>query len=401
MKYIVIVPDGMWDEKCEELGGLTPLEAARTTNMDYLAQHGMTGRVQTIPQGMHPGSDIGNMSIFGYAPQKYHTGRAPIEAANLGIDLAEDELAFRMNLITELDGKLADYSAGHITDKEAVELIDDLRKACPWPDMTLYAGKSYRHIMVLKTPKADEFLKIPTFAPHDILGQPIAKFLPKGPHSERLLALMEKSEEVFKEHPVNNVRVDLGENPATMVWLWGQGKKPQLPPFKEKYGIKGGGVISAVDLIHGIGKLAGLKSIEVPGITGYYDTNYAGKAEEALAFLKKNDFVYIHIEAPDEAGHNGDARAKMDCIEKIDQEIVGRILNTYGEHDNVRILLLPDHPTPVHRRTHTSDPVGFILFGKGISHDGSQTYTEASCAEKDLTFASGAELMDYFMSAYA
>lgn len=399
MKYIVIVPDGMTDQPVEELGGKTPLEAARTTNMDYLAQHGSTGLIQTIPDKMKPGSDIGNMALLGYDPKKYHTGRAPLEAANLGIELKNDEVAFRCNLVTIVKGEMSDYSAGHIKTEEASLLIDSLNKDINLDDIKFTTGNGYRHLLVLKVRDPRIYCAITTTPPHDILGKNFKSFLPHGPESEMLLKLMERSKEIFLGHSVNQVRIDLGENPANTIWLWGQGTRPKLPSFEKKFGVKGS-IISAVDLVNGIGRLAGLDVINVPGITGYYDTNYLGKAEYALESLKKKDFVYIHIEAPDEAGHNGDIKAKITSIENIDKDIVGTILNRYSEHDNIRILVVPDHPTPVKLRTHTSDPVGFVMYGKGIAHDGSENYSETETGKNGLKFDSGEALMDHFMTKY-
>ena len=396
MKYIIIVPDGMADEPLEQLGGKTPLEAARTTNMDYLAQHGCTGTVQTIPDKMSPGSDIGNMALLGYEPNTCHTGRAPLEAANLNIHLQEDEVAVRCNLITVENDAMSDYSAGHISTKEATLLIDELNAQIDQPGVKFYAGKSYRHLLVVKVRQPQEYLNIKTVAPHDILGKPIASYLPKGPEAGMLLKLMEQSKEILAHHEVNRVRLDLGENPADMIWLWGQGTRPKLPSFNDKFDVKGC-IISAVDLVNGIGRLAGLDVIDVPGITGYYDTNYAGKAQYALEALQTRNFVYVHIEAPDEAGHNGDVKAKIEAIEKIDKEIVGTVINHFNEHDNVRILVLPDHPTPVALRTHTADPVGFVAFGKGIASNGAQQYNENISREQNFHFKSGYELIEWFM----
>lgn len=399
MKYIVILADGMADEPVKEFGNKTPLEAAHTPNMDYMAGHGMAGLVKTIPDGVHPGSDIGNMAILGYDPTIYHTGRAPLEAANMNIVLGPDEVAFRCNLITTHEGAMKDYSAGHISTKEADELIAALNRELGSPDVRFHTGKSYRHLMVLKTTDPQKFRNITTVAPHDILNKKLKDHLPKGPGAETLLRLMEKSKSIFESHPINQVRADLGENPSDMIWLWGQGVKPQLPAFEAKYGIKGG-IISAVDLVCGIGRLASLEVIDVPGITGYYDTNFQGKAEYALASLERNDFVYIHVEAPDEAGHNGDFKAKSEAIANIDKHIVGAMLNRFGEHDNARILVLPDHPTPVRKRTHTADPVGFVMYGKGIAHNGCQEFTEKAAAEKGMKFTSGGALMEYFIKKH-
>lgn len=399
MKNIIIVPDGMADEPLEELGGKTPLEMANTANMDHLARNGTTGLVQTIPSGFKPGSDIGNMAIMGYNPAECHTGRAPLEAANLNIDLAPDEIAFRCNLVTIHKGKMSDYSAGHIETKEASVLIDSLNKDIDLERIRFHVGRSYRHLLILKVLKPEDYMKIETVPPHDILGKDVKPHLPKGAESEMLLKLMEKAKEIFKDHPVNQVRVDLGENPANGIWLWGQGTKPTFPSFKSKFGVKGS-IISAVDLVNGIGKLADLEVVYVPGITGYYDTDYLAKAEYALKALKKRSFVYIHIEAPDEAGHNGDIKQKLHSIERIDKDIVGTILNHFGEHDDVRIMVLPDHPTPVQKRTHTSDPVPFVMYGKGIAHDGSEEYGESACKAKGLKFESGEALTTEFMTKY-
>ncbi|MBN1870079.1 MAG: cofactor-independent phosphoglycerate mutase [Candidatus Omnitrophica bacterium] len=399
MKYIVIIPDGMADHPLEELGNKTPLEAARTTNMDYLAQHGSTGLVRTIPEKMSPGSEIGNLALMGYDPRKYQCGRAPIEAANLKITIADDEVVFRCNLVTVVDHKMADYSAGHIKTREASLLIDTLNEKIDLDGVKFYAGKSYRHLLVLKARHPKTFCDIKTTPPHDILNKDITPYLPKGPESGTLLKLMERSVDIFKDHSVNEVRIDLGENPANMIWLWGQGRRIELPSFQKKYGVSGS-IISAVDLVNGIGRLAGLDVIDVPGITGYYDTNYLGKAQYALESLKHKDFVFIHIEAPDEAGHNGDIRAKVAAIERVDQDIVGTILNHYGEHDPVRILVLPDHPTPLKLRTHTADPVPFVMFGKGIAQDGSQEFSEKEGGKNGLKFESGEALLNHFMTKY-
>ena len=396
MKYIIIVPDGMADEPIEELGGRTPLETAQTKHMNFMAQHGLVGLVQTIPDGMKPGSDVGNMALLGYDPKTCLTGRAPLEAANMNISLAADEIAFRCNLVTISDDKMVDYSAGHIRTEEAKVLINDLNKETGTDSVRFYPGKSYRHLLVLKVNDVQKYMAMATTPPHDISGKDIKAYLPQGEEALKILNLMEKSKAVFQNHAINLVRLDLKENPATMIWLWGQGIRPQLVPFKEKFGRKGG-VISAVDLVNGIGRLVGLEIINVPGITGYYDTNFQGKADYALKSLEENDFVYIHIEAPDEAGHNGDAKAKVKAIEDIDQYIVGTVLKHFKGNENVRILVLPDHPTPVKLRTHTKDPVGFVMYGQGIAHSGSQNYSETSAKAQGLKFSSGEELMKYFL----
>ena len=396
MKWIMLVPDGVADEPCPQLNGKTPLEAAHTVNMDYMAQNGLCGLVKTIPDGLAPGSDVGNLALLGYDPQVNFSGRAPLEAANMGVILKADEVAFRCNLVTVIDGKMADYSAGHIDSEEARNLIEDLQRAIDWPDVRFYPGKSYRHLMVIKSLNVPKLAAIKTVAPHDIPGQPIAGHLPSGPQSEILLTLMEKSGKILGRHPINHAREGLGDKPANQVWLWGQGQKPDLPSFKERWHLTGA-VISAVDLVNGIGRLAGLKVVTVPGANGYYDTNYKGKAEYALEALKDHDLVYVHVEAADEAGHNGDLKMKMESIERFDRDLVGTILNRYGKNDDARILVTPDHPTPVAKRTHTSSPVPFVMFGRGIKPNGAVQYGETAAAKNGLKFQSGEEMMRYFL----
>ncbi|MBI3602659.1 MAG: cofactor-independent phosphoglycerate mutase [Candidatus Omnitrophica bacterium] len=398
MKYIILVPDGMADEPIVELGGQTPLEAAHTPNMDFLAQKGLSALVQTIPEGMAPGSDIGNLALMGYDPRVNFSGRAPLEAANLGVKLDDDEVAFRCNLITEEDGIMVDYSAGHIPSDEAKLLIEYLARAIDWPDVRFYPGKSYRHLMVMKTLNVEQMLKVKTVPPHDILNQPLKNYLPGGPQSTILLNLMEKSRGILSGHQVNTVRLDMEEKPANMIWLWGQGSRPQLPLFKDRYSLSGC-VISAVDLVNGIGCLVGFEVISVPGANGYYDTNYKGKAEYALESLKKHDFVYVHVESPDEAGHNGDCKAKVECIERFDKFVVGTVRTYLKSHPQVRLLVAPDHPTPIVRRTHTSSPVPFVMVGPGIEPNGTKAYSEKAADQKGLKFHSGEEMMRYFLKA--
>ncbi len=399
MKYIVIVPDGMADQPLEELGAKTPMEVAHTANMDYLAQNGFTGLVQTIPAGMKPGSDVGNLSVMGYDPRSCFSGRAPLEAANLGITLKDNEIAFRCNLVTMDNKRMLDYSSGHISSEEAAKLIGALNEHLSEDGLRFVAGKSYRHLLILRVNNVEAYSQIKCTPPHDIMGRDFSKYLPQGQGAMTLLRLMEKAREILAGHEVNNVRIDLKENPANNIWLWGQGTRPAIPSFADKYGAQGS-IISAVDLVNGIGRLAGLNVVKVPGITGYYDTNFKGKAEYALKSLKDRDFVFIHIEAPDEAGHNGDAKAKIAAIENIDRDVIGTVLNHFDEQDDFRILVLPDHPTPVALRTHTSDPVPFVMYGKRIPQDGSETLDERSAKEKGLRFKSGEALMEEFMTRY-
>ncbi len=399
MKYIIVIPDGMGDTPLKELKEKTPLEFANTSNMDFIAQNGLVGLIKTIPDGMPAGSDVGNLSALGYNPKKYFFGRASLEAANLEIEIKKDEVVFRCNFVTIDNGSMLDYSAGHISSKEAKSLIESLNVEINIPDIKFYTGKSYRHLLVMKCLDPKVFTQIQCTPPHDILNQNIQEYLPSGEGSQKLLSIMERAQNILKNHQVNKVRVDLKQNPANAIWLWGQGTKPNIPTFKQKFGINGS-VISAVDLVNGIGKLARLKIIDVPGATGYYDTNYIGKAQYALDSLKENDFVFIHIEAPDEASHNGDLKMKIACIERIDKEVVGTILNHFNGKDDFRILILPDHKTPVEKRTHTSDPVCFEMFGKGIPKGKHSCFGEQEAQDSDLFFETGEELVDYFIKRY-
>ncbi|MFH1441142.1 MAG: cofactor-independent phosphoglycerate mutase [Candidatus Omnitrophota bacterium] len=397
MKYIVLVADGMADYPIEELGGRTPLEAACTVNMDFIAHHGRLGRINTVPDKMIPGSDVANINIMGYDPRKFYPGRGPLEAANLGVALGENDVAFRCNLVTVLDDKLLDYSAGHINSKEAEILIEYVNKNIGNERIKFYPGISYRHLMVVKDGTKERLENLKCRPPHDITGKTILKNLPKGKNADFLISLMKQSRKLLEAHEINSVRIDLKENPANMIWLWGQGKKPNMPKFTEKYNVSGS-IISAVDLLKGLGKTIGLEVINVPGATGYYDTDYRGKANAALRSLQDKDFVFVHVEAPDEAGHNGDLREKILAIERFDQMVVGTILKEFKNKENFRILVLPDHATPVSLKTHTSDPVCFGIFGKDIIGRGFLNYSEKEAAKSDLYFKNGYELMDYFIN---
>lgn len=396
MKYIVLVGDGMADYPIEQLGHKTPLEAAKTPNMDFIAREGRLGRIKTIPENMAPGSDVAIISILSYDPVKYYTGRGPLEAANLGVKLSEDDIAFRCNLITVNDDILVDYSAGHISSREAEVLIKAVDNKLGTHKVKFYPGVSYRHIMVINDRELLNLDKISCQPPHDIIGKSILKNLPRGENAQILVKLMQDSKAVLQGHEINNVRIDLKENPANMIWLWGQGKNPSMPMFLDKYGITGS-VISAVDLVKGLGRILGLEVINLPGATGYYDTDYMGKAKAALRALNDEDFVFLHVEAPDEAGHNGDLREKITAIERFDQMVVGTILDAYRRKKNFRLLVLPDHATPISLRTHTKDPVFFGVFGKDILGAGFLGYNEKEAQKSDLYFEKGYELMDYFI----
>lgn len=396
MKYIVLVADGMADYPIKELDNRTPLEVARTPNLDFIAQHGLLGRIKTIPNKMSPASDVANISILGYDPLINYTGRGPLEAANLGIDLEEEDIAFRCNLVTVLGDTLVDYSAGHISSKEAAILIKFIDQNLGNDRIKFYSGISYRHLMLIKKGALDNLDKLECKPPHDITGRSILKNLPEGDSADIVIKLMQDSRKILENHEINQVRIDLKENPANMIWLWGQGKKPSLTKFFQKYGLSGS-VISAVDLIKGLGKILGLDVINVPGATGYYDTDYEGKAKAALRSIEEKDFVFVHVEAADEASHNGDLREKILAIERFDQLVVGTILRLLKRKKNFRILVLPDHATPLSLRTHTADVVCFGIFGKDIMGRGFLKYSEKEAQKSDLYFEKGHELMEYFI----
>ncbi len=396
MKYAILVADGMADYPLDELEARTPLEVAKTPNMDFIAKEGVVGQANMIPRGMPCGSDIANLSIFGYDPKKYYTGRGPLEATNMGIKLGKNEVIFRCNLVTASDDTLTDYSAGHISTKEAGILIDFLNKRLSTKYVRFYSGVSYRHIMCVKPTKKNPGFTANCKPPHDIIGKKISRNLPKGEGAQFLIDLMKMSRNILSSHEINQVRVDLGENPANMIWLWGQGKKSKMPSFYSRHKLKGS-VISAVDLIKGMGKTIGLDVIEVPGATGFYDTNYKGKAEYGLRSLNDKDFIFVHVEAPDEAGHNADVRAKINAIENFDREIVGRFLKYFEKQGDFRILVLPDHPTPISLRTHTSDAICFAMCGKDILPDKKQSFSEFTSKKSSYIFKDGYKLMDEFI----
>jgi len=392
MKYIFLVGDGMQDRPMAELDGKTPLEVAKTPNMDYIARKGKVGWARTIPEGKSPGSDVAIMSLLGYSPKEFYTGRGPLEAANLGVNLKEDEIAFRCNLVTVSDETMVDYSAGHITSKEAAVLIKFLDQKLSPDKFRFYPGVSYRHLMVSKGIGED----LKCTPPHDITGKQIKEFLPRGENEEVMSDLMERSRSLLKEHEINHVRIDLKENPANMIWLWGQGKKPNMPSFSLKFGVEGS-VISAVDLIKGLGRIIGLKPVNVEGATGYYDTNYLGKAQAAIKALKDKDFVFVHVEAPDEAGHNGELRAKISVIEKFDSLVVGTILEHFKDREDFRILVSSDHPTPLSIRTHAAEPVFFAVYGRGIISNNVDGFNEQAARMSEWKFEEGHRLMEYFI----
>lgn len=362
MKYAILIGDGMADYPVDDLQGRTPLAAAKTPHMDFLATHGELGLVRTIPEGMEPGSDVANLAIMGYDPSVYHTGRAPLEAASMGVNLAANEVAFRCNLVTlrhASDGDIFmdDYSAGHIDSNEARQLIISINQTMGNGSRRFYPGVSYRHLLVWQGGQENWR----TYPPHDLSGQSVRAYLAGQGKEKPLLELIKSSWPLLASHPVNQLRRERGQKPATSIWLWGQGRAPQMPSLSERFGLTGA-VISAVDLMRGIGIYAGLKPILVPGVTGYLDTNYAGKVAAALDALETMDFVYLHVEAPDEAGHSGDLKNKLQAIEDFDYRVVGPMLQGLQSLGPHRVLLLPDHRTPISLKTHSSEPVPFALY---------------------------------------
>lgn len=400
MKYIVILGDGMADYPVPQLDNKTPLQYANKPNIDYLAKRGEIGMVKTIPEGVPTGSETANLSVMGYNPKQYYKGRSPLEAASMGIDLSETDASFRCNLVTLSDDEnyadkvMIDYSSDEISSAEAAELIKEVNKYFKTEEIAFYPGVSYRHCMVWKDGPV-EFKLTP---PHDILERRITEYLPEGEHSRVILDMMQESCKFLKDHPVNKARISRGLKPANSIWLWGEGRKPTIPKFYDKYGIKGS-VISAVDLIKGIGICAGLRSVNVEGATGNIHTNFAGKAEAALRELASGqDFVYVHIEAPDECGHRYEIENKVRSIELIDEQVVGPILKGLKKYDDYSVLILPDHPTPLSLRTHTRDPVPFVLYRKSSEKvSGVEGYDELQAKDGGLFIEEGYTLMDYFI----
>ncbi len=402
MKYLVILGDGMADYPCPQLDGKTPLEVANKPNMDALCAKGVIGLVKTVPDGMKPGSDVANLSMMGYAPDKYYTGRSPLEALSIGIDMSASDIATRCNLVTLSDDEpfenkvMVDYSAGEITTQEAEELIKAVQEALGNDKYSFYSGVSYRHCMITKGGK----LGAQYTPPHDISDKVIGEYLPKGEDSDEHLAMLQASYELLKDHPINLERIKQGKNPANCIWLWGEGSKPALDDFGQKYGLKAG-VISAVDLVKGIGVGAGMTSWDVEGATGTYHTNFEGKAKRAIdAFKEGYDYVYIHMEAPDECGHQGDLDNKIKAIELIDEKVVGyckRELDDMGEP--YRILIAPDHPTPIAIKTHVGDPVPFILYDSSSDiESGYTTYNEKTAKASGIYYEPCQDLIDDFLS---
>ncbi len=401
MKYLVILGDGMADYPLAALGDKTPLAVAQKPNIDRLCREGELGLVRTVPDGMKPGSDVANLSVMGYAPDKFYTGRSPLEALSIGIDLAADDVAVRCNLVTlsdeaeYADKTMVDYSAGEIGTDEARVLIEYLQTKLGESDLRFYTGVSYRHCTVLSHAQTGtEYTP-----PHDISDRVIGAYLPKGRYGDRICALMRRSYELLREHPVNLARIAQGKRPANSIWLWGEGTRPALEDFRTKFGLRGA-VISAVDLLKGIGKGARMRVIEVPNATGTYHTDFAAKARFAADALEQDcDYVYLHMEAADECGHQGDVEHKVLSIERIDSRVVGYLRDRLDEiGEPYRILLMPDHPTPCALKTHVSDPVPYILYrSDGKNASGAERYDEAHARASGIYYADCMQLIDKFI----
>ncbi len=396
MKYIVLLCDGMADRPFAELQGKTPMQLAYKPNMDKLAAISEIGMVKTVPDGMSPGSDVANLSVLGYRPKDCYTGRSPLEAANIGIELADDDIAFRCNLVTLSDDgvyeakTMVDYCAGDIHTAEADAIIRTVQDAFGGGEFDFYTGTAYRHCLVWHGGKS----KLGTLTPpHDISGQVIGEHLPKEQEAAPLYDMMQRSIELLKDHPVNVRRREKGLNPANAIWLWGYGKRPQLERFEDRFGVKGA-MVSAVDLLKGIARLADMDVYEVEGATGYLDTNFTGKMQAALDALKTNDLVYVHVEAPDECGHRGEPQNKVKAIEEIDRQILGPILESVDALGEVSIMILPDHPTPLSIRTHSDDPVPYLLYrSNGTQDSGITSFTEESAASTGNVVDDGSDMM--------
>ncbi|MEJ6952177.1 cofactor-independent phosphoglycerate mutase [Natronospora cellulosivora (SeqCode)] len=402
-KFLVLLIDGMADYPMEELNGKTVMEYANTPYIDQLAKKAEMGLVKTVPDGYPPGSDVANMSVLGYDPARYYTGRSPFEALSMGIELKENDVSLRCNLVNlKGEGDYAskimwDHSAGEISSEEAKLIIDDCEKELGSDEFKFYSGISYRHLLVWRNGNKD----IELTPPHDILEKNIKDHLPKGQQSKSLLGLMENSNELLREHSVNNDRKAKGDLEANSIWFWGEGVKPALTSFSDKYGINGS-VISAVDLIKGLGLAAGLRPIEVAGATGRIDTNFTGKVEAAIESLRfGDDFVFLHIEAADEAGHQGDLETKIKAIEMVDDLVVKPISKEMKFFDGFSFMILPDHYTPVSIRTHVANPVPFMIYrnGNGSLEDKDQIFSENTARKADLYFPQGHKLIDYFIKA--
>lgn len=389
MKYVVIIPDGAADIPLSKLDGKTPLETAALPNLHAIALQGKCGKVQTVPEGMPPGSDVAIMSLLGNNPLICYTGRAPIEAAAQGIVLKPEEWAFRCNLVTITDNIMKDHSAGNISSEEANTLIAEVNRRLSSGDIRFYSGVSYRNLMIITLDYRGK-----TTPPHDILDRPVKEYLPSGEGSDILKKLIESSREFLPGHPVNQKRKNKGKNIASSIWFWGEGKSPKIKPFVDKFGIQGA-IIAAVDLVRGLGMLMGWKVVDVPGATGFIDTNYKGKGEAAIKALADSDIVAVHIEAPDEAGHAGNPHEKIQALEQLDTHIIGPVFSHLSSgSEPFRILIMPDHPTPCTIRTHTREPVPFVIAGSDVESNGCEKFTEKEAGDTGLFVDAGYKMME-------
>ena len=400
MKYIVVLYDGMADYPVPALGGKTPMELAKKPCLDKLASMGEVGLVKTVADGLKPGSDIANMSVLGYNPEECYTGRSPLEAVSIGVNMLDSDIIFRCNLVTLSDEEnyedktMVDYSAGDISTADAAEIIKSVEEHFGNDIFKFYSGVAYRHCLVWHDGTLDLGKLTP---PHDISGKVIGEHLSDSENAKELIAMMKESYDFLMEHPVNKRRIAEGKRPANSIWLWGEGTKPSLPDFKEKYGVDGS-IISAVDLLKGIAKCAGMNAPEVEGATGYIDTNFEGKAECAVKELETKDFVYIHVEAPDECGHRNEPENKVKSIEIIDEKVLSKVVEALDKYDDYKIMVLPDHPTPIVTMTHAGDAVPYMIYQKSkAANNGVATFTEETAKTTGNYVEIGHTLMDKFI----
>lgn len=402
MKYLVMLCDGMADEPNEALGNSTPMEKANKPCMDSLAAKAEVGIVKTVAEGLKPGSDVANLSVLGYEPAVYYSGRSPLEAASIGIDLKDTDVTLRCNLVTLSDDEdyenktILDYCADDISSEEAKILIEYIQEKLGNDKFRFYPGVSYRHCLVWSNGNPHPGVLTP---PHDITGKVITDYIPKGEAVDELYDLMRKSYDLLKDHPVNQARIARGKRPANSIWLWGEGTKPLLDNFSEKFGIKGS-MISAVDLLKGIAICAGMNSVDVDGATGYLDTNFDGKCKAAIEEFKNGaDLVYVHVEAPDECGHRGEIENKVKAIEMIDEHILGPVVEFLKDYDDFAVLVCPDHPTPLSIRTHTSTPVPYLIYdSKNEINSGVKVFCEKEARETGNYIEKGFTMMNYFLT---
>ena len=400
MKYAIIIPDGCADEPQDVLEGRTPLQAAKLPAMNALAAAGVVGRANHVPSNLPAGSDVANLSLLGYNPLEHFTGRAPLEAAAQGIPLGENDWAIRCNLVTVEDQTMRDFTAGHISTEEARQLLTTAQEKLANERLQFIAGVSYRNLLIYRpgTQKAPFTRDTRATPPHDLTDKSVLDDYPRGPGSDLLNQLMSDSIGLFAEHPVNVARKKAGKPPATNVWLWGQGKAPALTAFDKLYGRRGA-MITAVDLLRGLAALLGWQRIEVPGATGYLDTDYAAKGRYAVDALTSTDIICVHVEATDEASHEGNCAAKIKALEEIDRHIVGPLWEALKAQGDYRILVTPDHPTPLRTKTHSHGYVPFVIAGSGVTPDAAKTYDEVCAGKSDLVFDEGWKLMRYFLES--